>query len=120
MGLDLLTSEDEVAAIIAHETAHVLARHHAEKMSTMSTFVLVRLFFHALFGFRVPQTLLTLGFGLPYSRQAEHEADAIGLRLMAAACYNPMAARTMLSKLGAKEQQEQAGCKEQQQAVVGA
>ena len=26
--LDLLSSEDELAAVLAHETAHVLARHH--------------------------------------------------------------------------------------------
>ena len=26
--IDLLSSEDELAAVLAHETAHVLARHH--------------------------------------------------------------------------------------------
>lgn len=30
--MDLLQSEAELAAIIAHETAHVLARHHAEQL----------------------------------------------------------------------------------------
>jgi hypothetical protein len=35
----------------------------------MSSFALVRFVFYALFGLTVPQSLLTLGFGLPYSRQ---------------------------------------------------
>ncbi len=34
--LRLMSSEDELAAVIAHETAHVLARHHAERMSQMN------------------------------------------------------------------------------------
>jgi predicted Zn-dependent protease len=36
-------------------------------------------------------------------RQAEHEADAIGIRLLAKACYDPRANLSMLYKL---EQQE--------------
>lgn len=31
--MDILHSEAELAAVIGHETAHVLARHHAERMT---------------------------------------------------------------------------------------
>jgi predicted Zn-dependent protease len=103
--LNLLNSEDELAAVLAHETAHVLARHHAERMSTMNLITLIRLLFYALVGLSVPQSALYLGVFLPYSRLAEHEADYIGLRLMARACHNPEACISMLSKLGEKEHQ---------------
>ncbi|GAX84856.1 hypothetical protein CEUSTIGMA_g12277.t1 [Chlamydomonas eustigma] len=129
--LNLLGTEDELAAVLAHETAHVLARHHAERMSTMNLISLARLLFYALLGLSVPQSALFLGVFLPYSslltviescqttlrmevastscRLAEHEADAIGLRLMARACHNPEACLSMLNKLGEKEHQMEGG-----------
>lgn len=43
-------------------------------------------------------------------RLAEHEADVIGLRLMARACFDPSSAPLMLAKLNSKEKQmEQVG-----------
>jgi predicted Zn-dependent protease len=38
-------------------------------------------------------------------RQAEHEADAIGIRLLAKACYDPRANLSMLYKLEQQEKQ---------------
>ena len=35
--LDMLSSEDELAAVLAHETAHVLARHHVGHMCLPDT-----------------------------------------------------------------------------------
>jgi len=103
--IDLLRSEEELAAVLAHETAHVLARHHAERMSTMNLWSLAKFLSYVLLGFGLPDAALYLGIFLPYSRRAEHEADVIGLRLMARACYDPGACTTMLAKLNAKEQE---------------
>lgn len=46
---------------------------------------------------------------LPYSRAAEYEADAIGIHLLAKACWDPDAMITMLQKLQAVEGQQQGG-----------
>ncbi|GFH23364.1 peptidase_M48 domain-containing protein [Haematococcus lacustris] len=95
----------ELAAVLAHETAHVLARHHAERISSLNVFALLRLLCWTLLGFGLPQSVMVLGVFLPYSRRAEYEADAIGIRLMARACFDPVAATTMLSKLHSKEKE---------------
>lgn len=34
--LDLLDSQDELASVLAHEVAHVLARHQGERLSRMN------------------------------------------------------------------------------------
>lgn len=61
-----------------------------------------------LFGLPIPDAALFLGVFLPYSRKSEHEADFIGLRLMARACYDPAGAPSMLSKLHRQEKQMEA------------
>ena len=38
-----------------------------------------------------------------HCRAAEHEADAIGIRLLAEACYDPRANISMLGKLESQE-----------------
>jgi len=102
--IKMLASEAELAAVMAHETAHVLARHHAERMSTLNLWAIARFLSYALFGIGLPNSALYLGIFLPYSRRAEYEADEIGLQLMASACYDPSAAVSMLQKLHHKEQ----------------
>lgn len=77
-------SEDALAAVLAHEIAHQMAGHSAEKLSmyklllvaqvVMSFFVDVSFIFNPLF--------LSLGVTLPFSRACEREADYIGLLLM--------------------------------------
>eukprot|EP00882_Tetradesmus_deserticola_P005145 GHRQ01005419.1.p1 GENE.GHRQ01005419.1~~GHRQ01005419.1.p1 ORF type:complete len:344 (+),score=114.63 GHRQ01005419.1:338-1369(+) len=99
--LRLVGSEDELAAVLAHEVGHVLARHHAERMSQLNVTGLLSMLMRALLGISIPGALVVLGMFLPYSRAAEHEADAIGIRLLAKACYDPDANVTMLLKLNA-------------------
>lgn len=50
-----------------------------------------------------PPGALELALFLPNSRAAETEADVIGVRLAARCCYDPSAAVTVFSKLGAAE-----------------
>ncbi|KAF8057924.1 oma1 [Scenedesmus sp. PABB004] len=101
--LQLVRSEDELAAVLAHETGHVLARHHAERLSQLNVTGLANLLVRALLGVTIPGALVVLGIFLPYSRAAEYEADAIGIRLLARACYDPQANVTMLAKLNAAQ-----------------
>ncbi|GMK55599.1 hypothetical protein CspeluHIS016_0206550 [Cutaneotrichosporon spelunceum] len=75
--LQVSANDSGLATVMGHEISHVVARHGAERMSYMKV----------LFG--VSFILETLGLDLPNSRTSETEADEIGLRLMAKACYDP-------------------------------
>jgi len=100
--LDLAESDDEVAAVMGHEVAHVIARHAGERMSQN---VLITTGLGAAqialggedAGTR-RATMAALGLGatigvqLPFSRKHEAEADEIGLFLTARAGYDPRAA----------------------------
>lgn len=96
-----IESDGDLAAIIAHETAHVLARHAGERLShhrlaQMGGLALgVGLAAAGTHPAGSQAALLGYGLGtqvgvlLPYSRLQEAEADRIGLILMAKAGYDP-------------------------------
>ncbi len=94
-----IQSDADLATVISHETAHVLARHAGERLSQAQLAQLGGLGLGlALIGANpyASQTAM-LGYNLgtqygvllPYSRQQEYEADRIGLILMAKAGYDP-------------------------------
>jgi Zn-dependent protease with chaperone function len=64
----LMTSEDELAAVLAHETGHVLARHVAERLSQFQVAGVLNLLSTLLLGVRLPGSLVLLSVFLPYSR----------------------------------------------------
>ena len=84
----------ELAAVVGHEIAHVIARHPAERMSREALVGTGA----AVLGAATPElanmaaAAATLGLVLPFSREQEAEADAIGLQYMARAGYDPRAA----------------------------
>lgn len=90
-------NEAQLAAVMAHEVAHAVARHSAERMSRQ---ILVETGLKAAgatseFAARNIQILAqaaTLGLVLPFGRDQEAEADEIGLMYMARAGYDPRAA----------------------------
>ncbi len=111
--LELTETDDELAAIIGHEIAHVTSRHSAERMSqTMMAGIVAagsevymesadvdhdnRALARAALGVGT-----TIGVMLPYSRLHETEADVIGLRFAAGAGYDPRAAITFWEKMKA-------------------
>ena len=99
-------SDDELAQVMAHEIAHALAKHTAEKMSMqMATAVGVAAVGIASdnTGVALSGAALTamLAVNLPNSRAAEKEADEIGIELAAKAGFNPAAAATLWNKMGA-------------------
>lgn len=104
----LKITDDELAAVMGHEIAHALREHVREQMSQQQTLGVVGIgavIGGALLGVNVDpnltQTGLQVAFGLPHSRNAEVEADDIGLELSARAGYNPKAAITLWQKMGA-------------------
>ncbi|MGB7450597.1 MAG: M48 family metallopeptidase [Lysobacterales bacterium] len=99
-------TDDELAQVMAHEIAHALAKHTAEKMSMqVATSVGVAVVGVASDNTGVALTgaalAAMLAVNLPNSRAAEKEADRIGIELAAKAGFDPAAAATLWKKMGA-------------------
>ncbi len=107
--LALANREDEVACVVAHEVAHVAARHAVARASAQAPFAIA---------FGLPSAILrkaTLGLagnligsvgalasGLvvaPYSREQEREADRLGMEIAARAGWDPRALASVLRTL---------------------
>jgi metalloendopeptidase OMA1, mitochondrial len=107
--MNLAKTDDELAAIIGHEIAHVAARHGNERMSQALMVAGGGLAVGYAVKDQDPTTqeavLLAYGIGatlgaqLPYSRLHENEADEIGLIYMARAGYDPRSAITFWEKM---------------------
>ena len=90
--LPVTENEDALAIVMAHEVAHVIARHGAERAShSIATAVIAgvamsemnktdRMILLAAYG---------IGVALPFSRTQETEADQLGLYIAADARYDP-------------------------------
>jgi len=91
----------QLATIIGHEVAHVLADHANERMTQelgiQAVFYLLRFFGNDEGDWQRELVEKGLGLGarygvlLPYSRIHEQEADVLGLQLMARAGFDPRA-----------------------------
>ena len=90
--LEKLTNESQLAAILAHETVHVTARHSASAMSQqigMSALLAVALREGSSQGVATAANYATQLIALKYSRSNEIEADQYGMDYMVKAGYNP-------------------------------
>lgn len=96
----LQLTDDEFAIVVGHECAHALREHGRERASHAS--VGQALHQHLRLAKYLPKPLLegmaNLGFALPFSRQCELEADALGMELAARAGFNAAAALTLWKK----------------------
>ncbi len=105
-------NEAELAGVMAHEIAHVAARHAMEnerKMELMDYGMLAGI----LLGGPILSNVLYNGSSffegmafLKFSRGAEEEADRLGVQYMWAAGYDPGAMATMFEKLEAKNKKK--------------
>jgi len=104
--LSLASSEAELAGVLAHELAHVTARHGAERQSAQQV-AQIGLLLGAI-GLRVaglPSELMQIGQTAAmaairgYSREHEFEADTLGIRYMSRAGYDADAMATFLASL---------------------
>lgn len=90
-------NQDQLATVIGHEVAHVLAEHGNERISTQYATQTGISLVGTIMGGSSPQQqqlLGLLGTGaviLPFSRAQESEADTLGLDLMARAGFDPAA-----------------------------
>jgi predicted Zn-dependent protease len=96
-------TDDELAQVLAHEIAHALAKHTAEKMSVALATSLGVLAVSVATDNRNIATgasaAALVAVTLPNSRVAESEADEIGVELAARAGFNPHAAVTLWQKM---------------------
>lgn len=101
-GLVNKESDDEIAAVLAHEISHATARHVTESLSQNMTIMLAGTIVGSAIqaggsaqGANIFNQFFSTGFNIyapSYSRKNEKEADRIGLFYMAKAGYNPQAA----------------------------
>jgi predicted Zn-dependent protease len=103
-------NDDELAAVVGHEIAHVIARHGAERMSMQQVANVGGQIASVIIGTQVGSSQMALfnqaygvgmnyGVMLPYSRTQEYEADEIGLILMSKAGYNPEGALSFWQRM---------------------
>ena len=112
IGLILETdTESELAAVLAHEIAHVTQNHISrmlEKASANKFATSAAVFAGILASSKDPQagqailsaTLATMAHKqLSFSREAETEADRVGLRILSRSGFNPIGMPSFLKKL---------------------
>ena len=103
--------EAELAGVMAHEIAHVAARHATRQMTRAqwANFASIPLIFvgggigyaiRSAAGFALPMTFLT------FSRGFEAEADYLGLQYMYKTGYDPQAFISFFEKIQAKEKKK--------------
>ena len=96
--MDRISRTDELAGVLGHEIVHVKSRHIARISGPDPTSLLALLGVFLAGGGPQAQAVGALGQALAatrqlsYSRQLEQEADALGVRYMAQAGYDPRAA----------------------------
>ncbi len=107
----LATNQDQLAVVLGHELAHVVARHGAERVSdnyAAQAAVAAGTVYAGTRGTDAGYAAAALGLGaevgilLPFSRIQESEADVLGQRYMARAGFDPRAAVTLWQKMDAQ------------------
>jgi predicted Zn-dependent protease len=107
--LKMATTQDELAAVLGHEIAHVIAKHSNERASTKLATGLGINIAAATTGSRGAQVAAALGAGayfgieLPFSRTQESEADVLGLIYMSKAGFDPLSSVKLWEKMQAEK-----------------
>jgi predicted Zn-dependent protease len=108
-------NEAELAGVMAHEIAHVAARHAMEnsgKGQLLGYGILAGLIFTGGIGGAILQNTAGLTQALAFfkfSRGAEKEADSLGVQYLYAAGYDPNGMATMFEKLASKNKKKKGG-----------
>lgn len=107
--LDILESDDEIGFVLAHEVAHIVARHSIKRLQASLGYNLLLLAssqVDSTGGLPQGLSLILATIMSGYSQEDEFLADKLALKYMKKAGYNPEAGIKVLEKL------EKAGDKE--------
>ena len=113
--LKVAANQHQVATVIGHEVAHVIANHSNERVSQEFAVQQGMALVQALGNLQseMGQSIIGLlgvgaqfGILLPYSRIHESEADLLGLELMAKAGFDPKESVALWENMGSSEQPE--------------
>lgn len=111
--MEMMTSEGELASILAHELSHINARHIYRQMDNQKILSVASLagILAGIFMGGAGAGALAMGSAagaqtaaLKYSRENEEEADQMGFRLLCEAGYPPEDMVSMMGKLSQKQQ----------------
>ncbi len=99
--VDLVKSDDELAAVIGHEMGHIAARHAMKRLQASHAGLLAVL---ASIPAKSPDLSVGLSVAIDslfieYSQQDEMQADELGIKYLKAAGYDQRGMVTMLEKL---------------------
>jgi len=100
--MDLCASDAELAAVLAHEIAHIAARHHGEMMTRqvgMQVISDVILGQNPHAAAQIASQLFAAGVSARYSRVQEREADSLGMDILYRAGYPPDAMISFMFRL---------------------
>ena len=105
--MEKLDTDDELAGVIAHEVAHINARHAVKRIQSAYGALILQ----GLATQSSAQVARGVNFALislfsAYSQQDEFEADRLGVKYMKLAGYDPHAMTTVLEKLKKEEDKE--------------
>jgi predicted Zn-dependent protease len=105
------TEEAELAGVMAHEIAHVAARHSTEQVSkgrlfNFASLPLVFLGGPAGYAIRQAASLMLPMEMLRFNRKAEREADFLGLQYLYKAGYDPTAFVSFFEKVKSQEKRK--------------
>jgi beta-barrel assembly-enhancing protease len=105
-------NEAELAGVMAHEIAHVAARHAMENQGKMQA-IQYGLLGTIIFGGGIASTIAQNAGGfaqmmsfLQFSRGAESEADVLGVQYLYASGYDPTGMSTMFEKLNSRNKKK--------------
>jgi beta-barrel assembly-enhancing protease len=104
--LNMLENESQLAAVLGHETAHVVKHHVIRQLQAHYAQDLGLLILNDATGVDLNSALTNVGSFLvfqKFSREDEFEADFLGTQLMIKAGYNPKGMVQVLDKLNALE-----------------
>ncbi|NLA58989.1 MAG: M48 family metalloprotease [Firmicutes bacterium] len=101
--LEMLESDDELAAVLAHESAHITHVHAVKSYERQVALTVAGIFLAVATGnaetsfdfVRLIGNIITEG----YSKEQEYDADRTGLRYISRAGYDPEAMVSLLTKL---------------------
>lgn len=106
--IDRVENDDQLAGVIAHEVAHISARHGMKRLQNAYGALFLQILSSQTGAGRGVNLALTSLF-MEYSQEAEFEADKLSVKYLKAAGYDPRGTLGFLEKL--KKEKEKAPLK---------